>query len=163
MSLILNVLDLTRYWGETCLFENVSFSINEGERVALIAKNGTGTTTMLNIIAGIDSSDSGNVELFPGTILGYLKQNPEFENRLTVSDAIFQANAGIPALIKRYEEALISENADTISKVMEEMDRHKAWDFEHRVKEILEKLRIPDLQKEISTMSGGQKKRLALA
>lgn len=146
------------------LFENISFGINEGQKIGFVAKNGTGKTSLLNIIAGNDQPDSGNVTVRKGLKLAYLPQEPDLDPSLTVEETIFSSDNPILKIIEAYEKAV--ENAgdsEVYQKAFDAMDAHQAWDFETRYKQILFKLKLEDLHEKVANLSGGQKKRLALA
>lgn len=146
------------------LFENISFGINEGQKIGFVAKNGTGKTSLLNIIAGLDMPDTGNVSYRRGLKVAYLPQEPNLDTSLTVEQAIFSADNPILKIIEAYEKALENmEDSDSYQNAFDAMERHHAWDFETRYKQILSKLKLDDLHAKVSSLSGGQKKRLALA
>lgn len=163
MESIVTVVELSRNWGETILFEKVSFDILKGSKVALVAKNGTGKTTLLDTIAGLQSPDHGNVELLKDTVLGYLPQEPKFDETLTVLDTVYHSSSNLLNVIRAYEEALLDTDKNRLQMAMEAMERQNAWTYENTVKEILFKLNITNLGQIVSELSGGQKKRLALA
>ncbi len=146
------------------LFENISFGINEGQKIGFVAKNGTGKTSLLNIIAGNDAPDSGNVVFRKGLKIAYLPQEPDLDPGLTVEQTIFSSDNPILKIIENYEHALENpDDSEAYQKAFDAMDAHHAWDFETRYKQILFKLKLEDLHAKVSTLSGGQKKRLALA
>lgn len=146
------------------LFENISFGINEGQKIGFVAKNGTGKTSLLNIIAGLDVADTGNVSYRRGLKVAYLPQEPNLDPALSVEQAIFSADNPILKIIEAYEKALENmDDSDSYQKAFDAMERHHAWDFETRYKQILSKLKLDDLHAKVSSLSGGQKKRLALA
>src|SRR5690554_2874607 len=146
------------------LFEGISFGINEGQKIGFVAKNGTGKTSLLNIIAGNDVPDSGNVTYRKGLKVAYLPQDPNLNPELTVEQAIFSAENPILKIIEAYEKALETpDDGDAYQKAFDAMDAHQAWDFETRYKQILSKLKLENLHAKISSLSGGQKKRLSLA
>ena len=160
----LSVENISKAYGERVLFENVSFGINKDQKIAFIAKNGTGKTTLLNIMAGKDLPDSGQVVFRKGIHIGFLSQNPYFDEELTVEETIFATDNPILRLIQTYEHALQHpENEDAYQKAFEQMELHNAWDFETQYKQILFKLKLDNLQLKVKNLSGGQKKRLALA
>lgn len=163
MESILSVVELSRNWGETVLFEKVSFDIIKGSKVALIAKNGTGKSTLLDIIAGVQSADHGSVKLLNNAISGYLLQEPKFDENLTVLDTVYHASSNLLNVIREYETALNDTDKNRLQNAMEAMERLNAWTYENTVKEILFKLNITNLHQKVSELSGGQKKRLALA
>lgn len=146
------------------LFENISFGINEGQKIGFVAKNGTGKTSLLNIIAGNDAPDSGKVVFRKGLKIAYLPQEPDLDPGLTVEQTIFSSDNPILKIIENYEHALENpDDSEAYQKAFDAMDAHHAWDFETRYKQILFKLKLEDLHAKVSTLSGGQKKRLALA
>ncbi len=166
----LSVENLTKYYGDRVLFENLNFGLSKGDRVALIAANGAGKSTLLKILAGKDMADEGNVALRDGVRLVMLEQEPELDEHLSVNQLIKETNSELVRVIRIYEEALKNQS-DSYSyetqKVFEEasarMDEVNAWDYERRMKEILERFLITELDQQVSSLSGGQKKRVALA
>jgi len=163
MSSYLQVENLSKSYGETILFSNISFGINKDQKVAMIAKNGAGKTSLLNIIASKDTSDSGKVTFRRDLKLGYLEQSPVFENSFTVLQQVFNSSDEIIAAIADYEEAVLHENQEKLAKAIARMDALEAWDYESKIKQILSKLNIDNFDQPVSQLSGGQKKRLALA
>ncbi len=161
--LYLHVEDLTKSFGEKVLFENITFSINKKEKVALIAKNGAGKTSLLNIIFGYDSPDSGKVGLNKDISCTYLKQEPYFDINKTVIEQVFSSSDEVVTAVREYENSMNSGDEKHIQQAVEKMDRLEAWDYEAKMKLILHKLKIFDLNQSVSELSGGQKKRLALA
>ena len=162
----LSLENVTKTYGEKVLFQNINLQINKGQKVALVAKNGTGKTTLLRVIAGLESGEGENyrVHLRRDIRIGYLEQEPEFDDSLTVMETVFQSDNPLIGVIRRYEEALLlPDRPERLQAALVEMDDRKAWDFESRIKEILFKLNITDLEQRVSTLSGGQQKRLALA
>lgn len=168
MASCLQVENLTKRFGEKILFENISFGIADSQRVAIIAKNGAGKTTLLSILSGEEDYQNGNLAFRQNLRVGYLKQSPKFEPEMTVLEACFSNKSEITELIKRYEQ-LTEEIAEGEShtneyeKVLTRMDELKAWDYESRIKQILGKLKIHDFEQLIGNLSGGQRKRVALA
>ncbi len=161
---LLSVENISKAFGERIILENISFGINKDQKIAFIAKNGTGKTTLLNIIAGKDQPDSGQVVFRKGIHIGFLSQNPSFNEELTVEETIFATDNPILRLIQEYEHALQHpENEKAYQKAFEQMERHNAWDFETQYKQILFRLKLDNLQQKVKNLSGGQKKRLALA
>lgn len=161
---LLSVENISKAFGERIILENISFGINKDQKIAFIAKNGTGKTTLLNIIAGKDQPDSGQVVFRKGIHIGFLSQNPFFNEELTVEETIFATDNPILRLIQEYEHALQHpENEMAYQKAFEQMERHNAWDFETQYKQILFRLKLDNLQLKVKNLSGGQKKRLALA
>ncbi|HCA4712972.1 TPA: ABC-F family ATP-binding cassette domain-containing protein [Enterococcus faecium] len=169
----LKVTDLKKTYGEKDLFDQISFLVHEKDRIGLIGTNGTGKTSLLNIIAGIDSSDGDRQTVFYPTDyrIGYLSQAAEFSDELTVLQAVFQGNSPLIQTVRAYEEALIElgENGEDpdvqkrYAKAEEQMNKEDAWNTDTNAKIILQKLGISELDKKISTLSGGQKKRVSLA
>ena len=161
---LLSVENISKAFGERIILENISFGINKDQKIAFIAKNGTGKTTLLNIIAGKDQPDSGQIVFRKGIHIGFLSQNPSFNEELTVEETIFATDNPILRLIQEYEHALQHpENEMAYQKAFEQMERHNAWDFETQYKQILFRLKLDNLQQKVKNLSGGQKKRLALA
>ena len=161
---LLSVENISKAFGERIILENISFGINKDQKIAFIAKNGTGKTTLLNIIAGKDQPDSGQVVFRKGIHMGFLAQNPSFNEELTIEETIFATDNPILRLIQEYEHALQHpENEKAYQKAFEQMERHNAWDFETQYKQILFRLKLDNLQLKVKNLSGGQKKRLALA
>lgn len=146
------------------LFEGISFGINAGQKIGFVAKNGTGKTSLLNIMAGIDAPDTGIVTYRKGLKTSYLPQEPDLNPELTVEQTIFSSDNPILKIIEAYEKAIENPNdADAMQKAFDDMDAHNAWDFETRYKQILFQLKLEDMDQKVSNLSGGQKKRLALA
>lgn len=163
MASCLQVENLTKSYGEQVLFENISFTIEEGPRVALVAKNGTGKTTLLNIIAGKESHDAGSVVPRRGLRIAYLEQSPAYPAGMTVLEACFHATNPALKAIAEYERAIGNASGEGLQEAMARMDALEAWDYEQRAKRILSRLRIRDFGQKVETLSGGQLKRVALA
>jgi len=159
----LQVEDLSKSYGDLTLFEEISFGVGQGQKIALIAKNGTGKTTLLNIIAGFDSQDKGNVIFRNDLKIAYLKQNPDMENSNTVLNEIFNSSDPILSIIRDYEKAINKNDQELMTEIIDKMDQFKAWDYENKVKLVLSKLKITNLDQIIGELSGGQKKRIGLA
>lgn len=159
---ILQVENITKYYGEYLLFDNLSFVINKGERVALVAKNGTGKTTLIRIIMGEDVPEEGRVLFEPDVNVGYLDQDTELDSSLTVYDEVYSASQKVLSAMAEYEQALASGDEKSIQKATDAMDSSEAWNYESQVNLIITKLELPAKQV-ISQLSGGQKKRVALA
>jgi ATP-binding cassette subfamily F protein uup len=161
---LLTVENISKSYGELVLFDNLSFGINKDQKIALIAKNGTGKTSILNILSGADTPDSGQVNYRKSTRVSFLAQEPVMDPNLTVEETIFASDNEILKVLENYEKALLNpEDADVYQKAFEAMDRFEAWDFETQYKQILSKLKLDDLNAKVGKLSGGQKKRLALA
>lgn len=164
----LQVENLTKSFGDRLLFEEISFGIDQGQRVAIVARNGTGKTTLLNILTGRESHDSGTITFKRDLRIGFLPQDPEFRDGMSVLDACFASESDTVQAIANYERLLNSPRRtpqydDEVQCAMAEMERLHAWDYETRIKQILGKLDIHDLEKPVNQLSGGQQKRLALA
>ena len=162
MTVYLDVQHLTKWFGERLLFEDVSFSIAKGQHVALIARNGTGKTTLLNILAGKEDYDEGSVVYHRDISVAYLEQNPQFDPEVSVIDACLLHTGELAELIAEYERRL-ALNDESVNELLEEMDRRGAWSFEHEAKEVLSKLKITDFDRKMGNLSGGEAKRVALA
>ena len=163
MANLLQVENLTKSFGVNSLFDDINFTINEGDKVGLIAKNGTGKSTLLSIIAGDDTPDDGKLIFKNDVTIGYLKQLPQFEQHLSVMDTCLIGDDDQSKAIRQYENALIEGNNEEMTKAIQAMDLASAWDYEERFKQILSQLKIDDFKQRISELSGGQIKRVALA
>ncbi|WP_072402462.1 ABC-F family ATP-binding cassette domain-containing protein [Flaviramulus basaltis] len=160
----LTVENISKSYGELILFEDISFSVHKDQKIAFVAKNGTGKTSILNILSGDDQADSGNVIYRKDIKVSFLSQDPKFDENLTIEETIFASDNPILKVISDYEKALLNPNdSEVYQKAFEAMERHQAWDFETLYKQILFKLKLEDLSQKVSILSGGQKKRLALA
>ena len=166
----LQVEGLTKSFGNQLLFKDISFGIAEGQRIALIAKNGTGKTTLLNILAGKEDYEGGSVVYRRDLRVSYLEQEPVFDPNLTVLDACFQSDNVVLRTLERYEAFMYRETehlpqleGENLEELLHLMDYHKAWDYEVKVKQILQQLKIIDFEQPVRHLSGGQLKRVALA
>ncbi len=159
----LQIEGLTKSFGDRVLFSDIVFGLSEGERVGLIAKNGTGKTTLLNIIAGDESYDSGTITFRNGIQVGYLRQLPVFPAEITVLQACFATDSEITRTIREYESAMAHNDTARLETLVNRMEQLKAWDYEQRVKQILSQLKIHDFDQPMGQLSGGQQKRVALA
>ena len=159
----LQVENLSKNFGELILFEDISFSIHKDQKVAIIAKNGTGKTSLLNIITELDTADSGIVTQKNDITIGYLQQNPKFDENKTALEQVFSSSNKIIETIKNYNTAINSADEKQMQQAIEKMDFQKAWDYETKIKQILFQLKITNLQQKVGELSGGQKKRLAIA
>ncbi|MRT94428.1 ABC-F family ATP-binding cassette domain-containing protein [Ancylomarina sp. 16SWW S1-10-2] len=159
----LQIENFSKSYGDKVLFTDINFGILQGQKIALIAKNGTGKTSLLNIIAGKDSQDSGDMTFKKDIKLGYLEQIPEMDDNNTVINELFNSSDPVLSVIRDYERMLESGKEDGMTEILEKMDLYKAWDYEVKVKQILYKLKITDFDQLISQLSGGQKKRIGLA
>lgn len=164
----LSVDDISKAFGERVLFKNISFGIEQGQKVALVGVNGSGKTTLLKILAGIEVPDKGEVVVNNSVKIAYLEQQPEFGDTDDIIEAVLGGDKKMAQLISKYEHHLKLAETDPksmeiIGDLIEEMDKADAWTYESQIKEVLGKLGIHDLEKKISDMSGGQKKRVGLA
>ncbi|WP_341876984.1 ABC-F family ATP-binding cassette domain-containing protein [Defluviitalea saccharophila] len=168
---LLSAENLTKSFGEKILFKNISFGINEGEKVGVIGINGTGKSTFLKVLTGIEAPDSGNISTANGLRIEYLSQHPSFEDDATVLQQIFNGNNPTIELIREYEDTLNKLSVDPENKTLQEkllklnqkMDSADAWSMESEAKMILTKLGISSFDAKVGTLSGGQRKRVALA
>jgi len=163
MSVVLQVNSLAKSVGDRLLFGDITFGIEEGEKIGLIAKNGTGKTSLLRVIAGVDAPDSGEVVYCNGLRIGFLEQESDIDPDMTVIEAVFARQTAEAKAIMNYEEALAQGNPEKISEASELMEISHAWDYEDRVKQMLTQLRLNDLNRKTGTLSGGQQKRLRIA
>jgi ATP-binding cassette subfamily F protein uup len=154
---------LGKSYGIKPLFENISFHISEGDKIALVARNGSGKSTLLKIIAGKDFAEEGKIWVNKDVDVAFFEQEPQLEENKTVLDNIFHVAHPVINVIKEYEAAVDNGNDVKITDLLSKMDELNAWDFDSKVKQILGKLNIHQLQQKVSTLSGGQKKRIALA
>ena len=160
---LLSVEDISKSYGEKVLFKSISFGINKGQKIALIAKNGTGKTSILDIIVGKDKPDDGNVIFRKGIQTAYLPQQPNLDPKLTVEETILKADNPTLRIIANYDKSLEDPNdQEAYQKAFEAMDQSQAWDYEKQYKKILFKLKLNDLDARVGSLSGGQIKRLAL-
>lgn len=159
----LQVQNLTRSVGDKTLFADINFSVAQGQKVGLIARNGTGKSTLLNILGGKDSADKGQVVYHNGLRIGYLEQTPHYPMDLTVIEACFWHGNETTNLIREYEACMSTPGNPGLQDLLDRMEHQNAWDYENRSKTILSKLSIEDFHKPLSQLSGGQLKRVALA
>ena len=167
MNLLL-IEHLTKSFGDNTLFNDITLGIDKGEKIALIAKNGTGKSTLLNIIGNLDTADSGTITIRNGIKIAYLNQHPDFNPYSTISELIFNDNNEYSQAVKEYELCLENHESnqnsnEDIERAMTKIDMLSAWDYEHKIKEILSKFDIHNLQQTVNQLSGGQKKKIALA
>nr|WP_262909015.1 ABC-F family ATP-binding cassette domain-containing protein [Leeuwenhoekiella parthenopeia] len=159
-----SVESISKAFGERVLFKDLSFGINEGQKIGLVAKNGTGKTSMLDILAGAENPDSGQVIFRKGIKVAFLPQEPNLDPNLTVEETILDSDNEILKVISAYEHALQNmEDSEAYQKAFDQMEAHQAWDFETQYTQILFQLKLDDLSRKVEKLSGGQKKRLALA
>ncbi|TDQ17360.1 ATP-binding cassette subfamily F protein uup [Algoriphagus boseongensis] len=165
----LSVENLSKAFGERKLFSNISFGISQGQKIALVGINGAGKSTLMKIIMGLEIPDTGQVALNNAVKIAYVHQNPVFESNLSIYQTIFdQSNSEVLRVIEDYHKAMLDaergiDNSDLMSKLFEKMDALQAWDFEYQVKEVLGKLGLHDTDLPVGNLSGGQRKRMALA
>ena len=154
---------LTKSYGVKPLFEHLSFHISEGDKIALVARNGAGKSTLLKIITGADVPDEGKVWVHKDVDVAFFEQEPKLEEGRSILDNIFHHAHPIINIIKEYEAALDAHDEEKVGHLLGQMDELGAWDFEAKVKQILGKLNIHNLSDDVSRLSGGQRKRVALA
>jgi ATP-binding cassette subfamily F protein uup len=159
----LSAENLGKSYGIKPLFEDLSFHVSEGDKIALVARNGSGKSTLLKIIAGKEVPDEGKVWINKNVQVAFFEQEPQLNDNASVLDNIFHASHPIINTIKEYEAALEANDDHQITSSLIKMDEAGAWDFESKVKQILGKLQIANLQQPVATLSGGQRKRIALA
>jgi len=158
-----SVEGLTKSYGITPLFKGISFNINEGDRIALIARNGVGKSTLLRILSGKEHPDAGTCKIHKDVHLVMFEQEPQFIETATVTQNLFNQDHPTMKAISNYEMAMESEDEDLITNAIMEMEENSAWDFESKVKTILTQLNIHHLEQPVSKLSGGQRKRVSLA
>jgi ATP-binding cassette subfamily F protein uup len=159
----LSAENISKSFGDKWLFKGITLGLSRGDKVALIGANGTGKTTLMTILAGLTPPDEGVVSTRKEIRVGYLDQAPDFDHELPIIEVLFAGKNPVAAAVKEYERALLSGDNDALSNAIELVDSLEAWDFEARVKEILGKLGLYDVDAKIGTLSGGQRKRVALA
>ena len=163
MASLLQVENLTKSFGADVLFEGITFGVDEGDKIGLIAKNGTGKSTLLSILAGDDTPDSGSIVYRNDLRVGYLPQMPTFEGSRTVIYTCLQGDDAQSRAVRAYEEALAAGDGESATYAAMQMDNAHAWDYEERFKQILTMLKIDDIKQPVAQLSGGQVKRVALA
>src|SRR6056297_1922988 len=166
----LTVENLSKHFGERTLFENITFGISKGDKTALVAPNGTGKSTLLKVLAGKETPDSGEVMIQNGLRVGFLEQEPELNDQMTIHEFITQGHSDMAAIIQNYEKASQNQaenfnekTQNAFEKALSAMDAAGAWDYEQRMHQILGKLNIHNLNQSIASLSGGERKRVALA
>lgn len=163
MANLLSVENLTKSYGDRLLFGDVTFGVDEGDKIGIVARNGTGKSTLLSIIAGDEAADSGNVIFRNGLRIGYLPQTPEFAADATVIEAALDNDDPVAEIVKRYTLAMAGGDTKATEEAVHLMDSHSAWDYEDRMRQLLTRLGLPDMSAPVSRLSGGQRKRLAIA
>lgn len=161
---LLTVENISKSYGELVLFSDISFGINKDQKIALIAKNGSGKTSILNIMSGKDATETGQVTVRKGIKMAFLEQEPSLDPNLTIEETILATDNETLRVISNYEKAVENpEDTERYQKAFEAMERLNAWDFETQYKQILFQLQLTQLDAKVKTLSGGQRKRLALA
>jgi ABC transport system ATP-binding/permease protein len=155
--------NISRRIGDNLLFENITLNINKEDKAALIAVNGAGKSSLLDILSGKENSDSGVLSIKRDIRISYLRQSPELDESNRIIDELFCTDSELVRVIRDYENCLLSGDNEQMPVMIQRMDDHKAWDYEVSVKQVLFKLKLTDLNAVIGTLSGGQKKRVALA
>ena len=163
MASYLQIENLTKSYGDRILFDSITFGINEGDKIGFIAKNGTGKSTLLRIISGKEVADEGIITFRNDLRVGILDQLPEFISNSTVLESCLQDDSNIAKIIAEYERALSNGDNDEINQAIAQMDNANAWNYEDKLKQLLSQLKIDDLNAKISILSGGQRKRVAIA
>jgi ATP-binding cassette subfamily F protein uup len=163
MASYLQIENLSKSYGEFVMFENFSFQLSKGQKVAIVARNGAGKTTLFNILCGDDISDGGSVIFHKDITVWFLRQDPSFNPSLTVLDQVLESSGKVKEAVEKYEHAIASGNEELMHKAVEQMDTLQAWNFEAKMKRILGQLKIFNLELKMSQLSGGQRKRVALA
>ena len=159
----LSAENLTKAYGDRTLFRNLTFGISRGDKIAIVGANGSGKTTLLSILAGAMPPDAGLVSVRKDISIGYLDQQPDFNDALTVMEAVLAGESAQLDAVRAYEIALASENHVGLEKAMADMEKLEAWDYEAQIRQILGELGIQDIEQRVSSLSGGQRKRVALA
>jgi len=155
--------NIAKSFGDNWLLKNVTIGLSRGDKMALIGAEGTGKTTLMTILAGITPTDEGNISIRKDIRVGHLDQAPDFDPELPVMQVLFSGNNPVAEIVKQYEHAIPAADDEKLMATLERMDAVQAWDFEARAKEILGKLGIHDVDVKVGTLSGGQRKRVALA
>jgi len=164
MASILQAKNISKSYGTKVLFDNLDFNINEGDKIALIAPNGSGKSSLLKVLSGKDSSDNGGiVNIMKDVKVAYLEQEPGFDPNRTVFEEVFAASDILSSTVAEYESAIVSGNQKRIEAAIHQMDAQDAWQYELKVKQILSQLDIHSLDQSMGELSGGQKKRVAIA
>jgi len=162
-TIYLQAENLSKSFGDLTIFSDISLSLFQYQRTAIIAKNGTGKSTLLNILTGYDTAEKGKVTLRNDIKIGYLAQNPELNEKATILENVFGADDEISSTIRDYEKAIANNDKNLLHHSMEAMDRLNIWEREVKAKQILSKLRLDDINQPVTKLSGGQRKRVALA
>ena len=164
MASYLQVENISKSYGDRTLFSNISFNINEGDKIALVAPNGTGKSSLMKILAGVESSDrGGEVKFMKDIRVAFLDQNFDFNPRNTIFEEVYTRMGNLAPAIREYEEALASGDNDRLERAIASMDASGSWDIEQNIRQILSQLKIERLDQPMSELSGGEAKRVALA
>ncbi|MGF1586265.1 MAG: ABC-F family ATP-binding cassette domain-containing protein [Bacteroidales bacterium] len=163
MTSLLQADNISKSYGSLTIFTGITLVINKDEKIALIARNGEGKTTLLNILSGKDTADSGEITAIRDLKIGYLEQDPVLDDKLTVINQVFASTGEVATTIREYEVAINSGDQSLIDSLTSRMDALQAWDQETKAKQILTELSITEFNKPVGQLSGGQKKRVALA
>ncbi len=163
MITYLQIDNISKSFGDLVLFENISFQLAKEQKIALVAKNGAGKTTLFNILCGKDTPDTGSVTFHKDITIGFLEQDPAFDENKTVLEQVFFSSGEVMHVIGEYEDSLHSGDMNRLHLATEKMDALEAWNYEAKIKQILGKLKIDILESKMGTLSGGQRKRVALA
>lgn len=163
MANFLNLENVTKSYGDRLLFGDITFGVDEGDKIGIVARNGTGKSTLLRVIAGEESPDSGNVIFRSGVRVGYLPQDPVFQPGTTVIQAALDSGDPTAAIVRRYEEAIAGGTHKVQEEAVRLMDESSAWDYQDRLRQLLTRLGLDNPNQSVDTLSGGQRKRLALA
>jgi ABC transport system ATP-binding/permease protein len=160
---LLSAENLAKSFSDKWLFRNLFIGISQGEKIALVGRNGSGKSTLMSILTGTLPPDEGNIGLRKGISVGFLNQNPVFDDELTVLETAFAGDNPVLKAIRDYEHSLTAGNDDLLEKAIEQMEQLKAWEYENQITQILGQLGVTDLEKKMGQLSGGQRKRVALA
>lgn len=159
----LSVENISKRYGDKLLFDNLSFGIDQGQKVALVAKNGTGKTTLLRAISGIEPADTGEIIFRNDIHVGFLRQDEDLPGHQTILETVFKSENKTLSAIQNYQKAMNSEDPEKMETAIDTMNRLNAWDYEVKIKQILSQLGLEDWDQKIGKLSGGQKKRISLA
>ena len=166
----LSVEQLSKTWMDDPVLNDISFGLNKGDKIAIVAKNGGGKSTLLNIITGKDVGDRGQAVIRKDITFGFLSQEPVMDDEATVLDQVLNYENEVSTTLKEYQKALIAieksqstHNQEQLDMLMERMTELDGWDYEERIKQVMSKLKITNFEQKVGSLSGGQKKRVALA
>ncbi len=163
MANLLTVENICKSVGDRTLFTDISFGVDEGEKIGIIARNGTGKSTLLSIMAGVQNADSGNIVTRNGLRIGYLPQEPVFADNATVASSVLDSEDPVAKIVRSYSAASACGDPDMLHEAIQAMDAASAWSYQDRIGQILTRFGLPDGEQPVSELSGGQRKRLALA